>query len=351
MVIKINWLTIGFFLLPCLPAANAQQQIADPDPLFSSNQILTVRMVAPFDTIAKERPTEEYVPGQFFYTDGDSEMVELDVGIRARGRYRRRPEVCRFPPLRLNFKKSQVKDTLFADQDKIKLVTHCRTDSYIYEQAVIAEYLAYRILNRLSDFSFRVRLLQIEYVTPGDGESFDGYGVLIEHDDNLAERIGVSQLVLENTPVASLEPDYLNLTSVFQYLIGNTDFSPISGAEGEECCHNHTLFGNDGQPYYSIPYDFDMSGIVDAPYAAPNPKMRLESVQERLYRGRCVNNELLPATLAVFVAEREGIEAMIREQSEMSSRKQRDILNYIDQFYRSVSSPRNVDRNLIRKCK
>ena len=344
-------LTPGFFLLLCVPAANAQQEFADPDPLFGSDQILTVRIVAPFDTIAKERPTEEYVPGQFFYTDGDSEMLELDVGIRARGRYRRRPDVCPFPPLRLNFKKSQVKNSLFADQDKIKLVTHCTTDSYFYEQAVLAEYLAYRILNRLSEFSFRVRLLKIEYVTPGDDESFGGYGVLIEHDDNLAERIGVSQLVLENTPVASLDPDYLNLTSVFQYLIGNTDFSPVAGAAGVECCHNHTLFGNDGEPYYSIPYDFDMSGIVDAPYAAPNPKMRLESVQERLYRGRCVNNEILPATLAAFVAEREGIETMIREQSELSSRKQRDILNYIDLFYKSLSSPRRVKRNLSNKCK
>jgi hypothetical protein len=277
MAKKRHWLTNGFFMLLCLPAANAQQEIVDPDPLFESDQILTVRIIAPFDAIVEERPIEEYVPGQFFYADGDSEMVELEVGIRARGRYRRRPEVCPFPPLRLNFKKSQVRDTLFADQDKIKLVTHCTTESYFYEQAVIAEFLAYRILNRLSDFSYRVRLLQIEYVPSGDGETFDGYGVLIEHDDNLAERIGVSQLALENTPVASLDPDYLNLTSVFQYLIGNTDFSPISGAAGEECCHNHTLFGNDGGAYYSIPYDFDMSGIVDAPYAAPNPKMRLES--------------------------------------------------------------------------
>jgi hypothetical protein len=322
-----------------------------PGPLFDSDQILNVRIISDFDFLAKERPTEEYVPGQFFFTADNGEVVELEVGIRARGRFRRRADVCEFPPLRLNFKKGQVKETLFAGQDKLKLVSHCTTDSYVYEQGVIAEYLAYRILNLMTDTSFRVRLLNVEYETPGGKSSFDGYGVLIEHKDNLAERLGILPIVVENTPVSSLDPDYLNLTSIFQYLIGNTDFSPITGSAGGECCHNHTLFGNEGEPYYSIPYDFDMAGFIDAPYAMPNPKLRLDSVLERLYRGRCVNNDLLPATVAAFNAKRDEIETMVREQPELSTRKRRDVLRYISKFYSSLSNQRGLDRNLISKCK
>jgi len=351
MAIGVRWVMLASFFLVCLPTPYAKGDITAPAPLFDSDQILNVRIVAPFDVIARERPVEEYVSGQFYYTASDGELVEFDVGIRARGNFRRRPDICSFPPLRLNFKKSQVKDSLFAGQDKVKLVTHCTANSYNYEQAVIAEFLAYRILNLLTDISFRIRLLQIEYVTPGVEKSIEGYGILIEHKDNLAERLGVSSLVVDNTPVSSLDPDYLNLTSIFQYLIGNTDFSPITGSPGEECCHNHTLFGNEGEPYYSIPYDFDMAGFVGAPYAMPNPKLRLDSVQERLYRGRCINNDLLPVTLEAFSAKRDEIESIVREQPELSTRKRREILRYISRFYSSLSSQRGLDRNLVRKCK
>lgn len=337
-------------LLLAMSSAHAQDDAAARG-LFSSNDVLDVRVIAPFDVIARERPVDEYLPGKLQYAGDDGELVELDVGIRARGRYRRRPNVCSFPPLRLNFKKSQTKETVFAGQDKLKLVTHCSTGSYLYEQAIIAEYLTYRILNTLSDKSFNVRLLKIHYANADDEDGIDSHAILIEHKNDVAKRIGAAPLEVQKTTVDSLEPDYLNLTSVFQYLIGNTDFSPIVGSPGGNCCHNHTLFGQEGQPYYSIPYDFDMSGLISAPHAQPNPKLRLESVQERLYRGRCVNNERLPGTLELFAERRPDIEALIREQAELSPAKRRDMLGYIDDFYRTISRPRSVERHFIKKCK
>jgi len=344
-----RWVIAVPVLLLALSAASAQDA-DEVDPLFASEEVLNVRIVAPFDIIARDRPVDEYVSGKFHYTAGDGELVELDVGVRTRGRYRRRPDICSFPPLRLNFKKSQVKETLFTGQDKLKLVTQCATGSYIYEQALLAEFLAYRILNLLTDTSFRVRLLRIEYVNTGVEKSFDGYAVLIEHKDSLARRIGIPPLVVEKTTVASLEPKYLNLTSVFQYLIGNTDFSPIAGSRGGECCHNHTLFGEEGESYYSIPYDFDMSGFISAPHATPNPKLRLDSVRERLYRGRCVNNELLPATLDKFQAKRDDIEGLIRDQAGLGRTKREEILRFVSDFYRKIASTKSVNRHFVSKC-
>ena len=49
-----------------------------------------------------------------------------------------------------------------------------------------------------------------------------------------------------------------------------------------------------------IPYDFDMSGIVDAPHSAPNARFGLRNVRHRLYRGRCANNEHLSASIQAF---------------------------------------------------
>lgn len=330
-------------------ALNADASEPPADRLFGSHETLDVRIVAPIDILRQERPEKDYVSGKFF-VNVDGDVQEFEVGIRTRGNFRRRPDVCAFPPLRLNFKKSEVKETLLDGQDKLKLVTHCGREAYTYKQVVVSEYLAYRMLNILSDVSFNVRLLEITYESPGGDTEFESYGILIEHKDSLAERIGAAPMTVEKIPSAELDRDYLNLTSVFHYLIGNTDYSPIAAAPGAECCHNHLLFGNETPPVYSVPYDFDMSGFVGAPYAAPNPKLKIDSVQERLYRGLCSNNERLPATLDIFLQKREEIETLIRSQEELASRSRRDKLKYVGQFYKTITSERRLQRSIIRRC-
>lgn len=347
---RCSWLVLCAAVVS-FPQASNGREYQQVDPLFASDGILEVQIAAPLDTIIRDRPVDEYLRGQLFYRDGSGELVNFDVGIRARGNFRRRADVCSFPPLRLNFKKSQTKQTLFANQDKLKLVSHCATRSYLLYQAVIAEYLAYRILNLMTDRSYYVRLLQIEYTNTSSGETFEGPGILIEHKKRLAERLSVSPLRLEQTTAVNLDPDHLNLTSVFQYLIGNTDFSAISGPPGEDCCHNYELFEGQDATFLAVPYDFDMSGFVSAPYAAPNPKLRLDSVRDRLYRGWCINNDRLPATFERFLAARKEIESLIEEQAGLSRKKRNELLKYLDSFYRTISSPKSVERHFINRCR
>jgi hypothetical protein len=322
------------------------------DPLFASDEILDVRFVAAFGDIALNRENTDYVPGKFQFKTDNGESIELDVGVRARGHFRRHRDVCLFPPLQLNFKKSQTANTLFAGQNKLKLVTHCQPRSYVYEQAIVSEYLAYRIFSLLTDTSFRVRLLRIEYADTDtdDDAGTSAYAFFIEHKKPLGERLGMQALDIEKTTIANLEPEFLNLSSVFQYLIGNTDFSPITGPEGENCCHNYSLFTTEDGTQYSIPYDFDMAGIVNAPHSSPDPKLRLSSVKERLYRGRCVNNALLPETLDKLIGKRAEIEAIIGEQEGLSSSTRRDLLKFFSKFFRTISSERAVNRHLIKRC-
>ncbi|MEJ2257310.1 MAG: hypothetical protein P8X98_09930 [Woeseiaceae bacterium] len=137
-------------------------------PLFEDNGVLDVTITAPFDNIMHTRSLEEEMPGTLVYVDPvTGEEVSLDIEVRARGKFRRQKEICSFAPLRLDFRKSNT--TLFANSDKLKLVTHCRNGSKKYAQSVYKEYLAYRILNLLTDFSFRVRLLNVRYVDASDG--------------------------------------------------------------------------------------------------------------------------------------------------------------------------------------
>ena len=325
------------------------QEIGTPDPLFQNDETLHVTITAPLTTLVRERPKDDYLPGVFQYTETDGTAVKFDIEIKTRGHFRHK--TCDYPPLSLNFKKKQTDGTSFDNQNKMKLVIHCDY-SERYEQIVLREYLAYRILNAVTNMSFRVRLLRVTYVnTEERGNGQVRYAYLIEHKNRLAERYGLKDLEIERTTVASIQPDRLNLTSVFQFFIGNTDFSPIAGPPDDECCHNYVLFGNGIDPIIAIPYDFDQSGLVDAPYAEPNQLFRIRSVRQRLYRGRCANNEHVKASLRRFRDSRDAIYALIDEQEGLKPQVSKRIVHFLDKFYDLIDKPRNVERQIIDRCK
>lgn len=340
-------LAAAWFLLTS--SASAQESHA-PDPLFQSHDVLDVRIIAPLSTILSERPFEEELPASFQYKNSAGEAVEFDIKMRTRGRFRRQKKICDFPPMRLNFKTSQTKGTLFHKQNKIKLVTHCQANSR-YAQALLREYVAYRILNTLTDTSYRVRLLRITYVdTEKTQREVTRYGFVIEHRDRMARRIGKSVLEISRTKVNALNTEYTNLISLYHYLIGNTDFSPILGAKGEICCHNHVLFGNPDNPIWSVPYDFDQSGLVFAPHGVPNERFRLRNVKQRLYRGRCVNNGQIAASIAMFQANRDAIMQIVAKLDMATPASRRMMSGYIDRFYKTLSSERRVRSAIVKKC-
>lgn len=336
-------------VLICIISMSASLVFAqEADPLFQSDEILQVTIEGPLSTLIKDKSKEEYLNGFFRYTEADGSPVEFDLRFRARGNFRH--ENCDYPPVRLNFKKSQTKNTLFDKQDKLKLVVHCNRKAQ-YHQIVLEEYLAYRILNELTDLSFRVRVLQVTYVdTVGKRQSDPRYAFLIEHKNRLAKRIGLKEFVTPSTKVVLINPEHLNLTSIFQYFIGNTDFSPVAGPPESDCCHNYVLFKNKDTLITAIPYDYDQSGLVDAPYATPNPNFRLRTVRQRLYRGRCVNNVFVEDSVQQFQDKRDAIYALIDGQQGLDKRTRKDLTGFVDKFYRTVESPKNLQSSILKKC-
>jgi len=347
-MLRSCWTTAAIVLFLPISAASAQDN-NEPDPLFASDEIIDVEIEAPFGFLTNERPDDEEVAGKFRYTADDGSLIEFDVAVRTRGRLRRTEEVCQFPPLRLNFKKSEVKGSLFDKQNRLKLVTHCNK-SQRYEQALISEYLAYRIFNLLTDVSFRVRLARVTYTYTDLDLQLPRFAIFIEHKDRIKKRLGAKTIKIERAVVQDLRQPDLNLTSVFQFFIGNTDFSPVASAPGEDCCHNQILFARDGEPHYTIPYDFDQSGLVGAPYAAPNKRFGLKSNLERLYRGRCVNNSYLPSTIKLFDDKRNDIEALIKNQQGLTKGKAKKMLNFVKLFYKLIDNPRRLNNSIVKKC-
>jgi hypothetical protein len=347
-MLLFRWTTAAIVLfLPVLAAAATGN--SEPDPLFASDQIIDVEIEAPFGLLASERPDEEEVAGIIRYAADDGRLVQFEVAVRTRGRLRRNKRVCAFPPLRLNFKKSDVRGSLFDKQDRLKVVTHCQKRRE-YEQAVLSEYLTYRIFLALTDKSYRVRLLRVTYTYTDADKQIRSFAIFIEHKDRIEKRLDAKTMRINRAFVQDLRPPDLNLASVFQFFIGNTDFSPVAAAPGEDCCHNQVLFAREGKPHYTVPYDFDQSGLVDAPHALPNPRFGLSSTRERLYRGRCVNNSYLPSTLKLFNEKRSEIEALIKDQPGLKKQTARRMLGFINQFYDTINNPKRLDRELVKKC-
>lgn len=324
---------------------------APPDPLFRADDALKVTITAPVSTLVRKRPVEEELDGTFSYRTADGAEEVFNIRLRARGNFRRQRSTCPFPPVRLNFKKGEVEKTLFAHQNKVKLVTHCRGSGRSYFAALHRELLAYEIMNILSVDSFRARLLEITWVdTDKNNKSQTQFGFIIEHKDRLGKRIDRTPLEIPSTTLQELDPAYTNLTSLYQLFIANTDFSPIAGPPNSTCCHNAILMGREGEGILPVPYDFDMSGFVDAPYATPNPRFKLRSVKERKYRGRCVNNPHVETTIALFNDRRDDIEALITNYPYLKESEIKETLAFVRLFYDMINNPERVRKKILTDC-
>lgn len=331
--------------------ASGETKTGKTAPLFTSNDILDVTIRAPFTTIMRERSVDEDQPATLTYNDAEAGEVTVELGIRTRGRFRRQQTTCEWAPLRLNFKKSEMKQTLFAGSDKMKLVTDCQKGVSVYSQALLSEHLAYRILNLLTDASFRVRLMRVTYVnTDRKNHKHTEFAFMIEHKSQLAKRIGIEVNEVPSTKVQFLEASHTNLTSLFQYMIGNTDFSPIRAARGEPCCHNYILYGAEEGSILPVPYDFDMAGLVDAPHSAPSVNFNIRNVRQRLYRGRCMNNEHVATSVRAFIDHKEEIYDLVTSNEFYKNKTRKETLRFFDDFYRTIENPKLVQSELIEQC-
>lgn len=321
--------------------------------LFDDGEPLRITLEAPLGEIARDRTGEpQWHDARLVHHAADGAETEFEIRVRARGKNRRKADVCRFPPLRLDFDRKQAAGTAFDGQNKLKLVTHCQGSSR-FEQYVLRELLVYRLYNRLSDCSFRVHELRVIYNDTGKRKNRDHeyLGFLIEDRDDVAERCGGSVARLEKIGRNELDPAIANLYEVFQFMIGNTDWSTLRGPQGDRCCHNGVLVEMDGGGLVPVPYDFDASGFVDAPYAAPSEKLGIDKVTTRLYRGFCRPAEVVDATIARYNAERESFYAIVREQAGISKHTMSSITRYLDRFYDTINDPKRRQKEIDNGCR
>jgi hypothetical protein len=312
-------------------------------PLFEQDEVLEISLAGPISTLISDTEDRNEYP---FVLSVDGTAIGVEVRVRGLSRLR----VCKFPPLRLDFSSSDASGTVFAGQRRLKVVTHCNGPAD-YEQNVLEEYAAYRIFNLLSDVSFRVRLARIRYVDTADpgGTDLVRHAFFIESDKAMAERNAGSLVNARRVTKNYLDPTQTALAYIFQYLIGNTDWSLVRAFDEETCCHNGLLVGIEEHHYY-VPYDFDLAGLVNARYAKPDPSLRLRRVTQRRYRGYCIPREALGGALKTVLGHRDDILRVVDDLPQLSQEDIKSLRRYLEDFFELAADEDKLLRRFERRC-
>ena len=316
-------------------------------PLFSSDDPIRLTIGGPIGPIARSaEDSTEAKPGTLTLAGS----TPLPIRLSARGITRRRSDTCQFPPLRVDFSGAPPATSLFAGQRRLKLVTHCRS-SASFQQYLLMEYSAYRLFNLVTPVSFRARLATVDYVDPGGKPITTRWGFFIEDKDDVARRNNLRPAnVGDRISSTQLEARQAARVAMFEYMIGNLDWSMIAGPRGEGCCHNSRLASGAGGTLIPFPYDFDYSGLVDAPYAVPPEGFKISSVRRRIYRGHCRHNAEALAAAAEFRSKRPAIEALFGQVPGLEEKTRRSAIAYLGGFFADIATDDAVRTKLLKAC-
>jgi hypothetical protein len=324
-----------FFHLP-MAAQNA------PAGLFEGDTVLQLKLSGDVRGLLNDRGDDpKYYPLVLSYKNTDTTETFISLKAKTRGHFRKDKANCIYPPILLNFQDSEKRATLFENQNKVKLVTSCRGDKY-----VIREYLVYKLYNLLTPKSFRARLVQTTFYDTIRRKGTTFYGILLEEEQQMAKRNGVKLLKTKRMPVQSTEVETFLKMAVFQYMIGNTDWSV-------EYLHNIKAIAFDSLSIPSaVPYDFDHAGIVDAPYALPAEQLALHSVQERRYRGYCMPDiQAFEKIVAVFNLLKADFYTVYTSCTLLDGKYLAATIKYLDAFYEVLNHPKKLTAEFTYPCK
>jgi hypothetical protein len=312
--------------------------------MFTKNEILDLGLWFDITQYVNKKPKNEYLDAILTYYITPKDSVNKEIRLKSRGAFRN--GFCDFPPLVLNFKKTDFKMDDLKKLEKVKLVTHCQSGN---ENYLFREYLIYRLYNALTDNSFRVRLLRITYHnTVKAKKPIQTYGFFIEPLNLLAERLNATPVESVTLSQRNILPEMMDRMAIFNYMIGNTDWS----VPGQHNCKILTMHNVDHPDLGMIvPYDFDYSGLVNADYAIPTEALGIETVRERVYVGRCRTEEEYLKALKEFSDKKEELYRVIREFSMVDERSKKDMIRYLDEFYALFDKRNSIVTELLHDCK
>jgi hypothetical protein len=342
-----------FLLFLAIPETAFLQEVQDAGngqastDLFGSRSPLKLTLAASIKSLKRETSDSTYLEGTLGFSQGEQLPDSVDLRVRARGDFRK--SQCYFAPLKLEFRKSDIRGTLLEGHKELKLVLPCQIGS-VSDDYVLKEYLAYKIFEVVSPYHYKTRLATIEFTElKGKRErTHELMGFLIEDHGTLAKRLDGKRF-RRDMPPQMQDPYFSVVNNLFQYGIGNTDFSL-------RIQHNQRLYFIDGK-YFSIPYDFDMSGLVNAPYAtvsnAQTLKKPIYEVTDRGYKGYTRDPALVQQVRQEFLGAREEMmhELELLQPLFRDQRQYAEAASYLESFFDILGDDRKFEREILQQMR
>ncbi|MCU0362593.1 MAG: hypothetical protein MUE32_04490 [Bacteroidales bacterium] len=311
--------------------------------LFRDSGILNLALRFDMTEYTRKKSKEDYLPATLTYYISEKDSVNREIRLRSRGEFRN--AFCDFPPLSLNFKKAGFQMNDLQKIEKIKVVTHCQYGS---EEILFKEYLVYKLFNVITDYSFNVRLAKIAYInTSKKKKTVNSHCFFIEPLNLLAERINAVPVENPKLTQKNIIPMYMDRLAIFNYMIGNTDWSVPNQHNCKVLSARDIGNSNLG---IIIPYDFDYSGLVDAPYAVPYEGLGLESVRQRRYLGECRPDEQFLLALEEFTSKKAELYKVIEDFPYLSDKVKKGMTRYLDEFFKTAEKPGSILYDFRRGC-
>jgi hypothetical protein len=317
------------------PLVFSQASPVNRKSFFLDDKLIEVTFTTDLRKLRHDKKIPAYQPAHIVMKFSDSSIISEDIQVQPRGIYRKNN--CDIAALMLNFRNASAPK--LSPLKKLKLVGGCKIGSG-YDELLLKEYLVYKIQNILSPMSFRVRLLHVTYDDSKQKvKSYTQHAFLMEDMSDLVKRNNCVENKNTNFYTEATNREQMTFVTLFQYMIGNTDWSVPK-------LHNIKLMvpKNDtlAKPY-AIPYDYDFCGFVNADYAIPSEGLGIESVRDRLYRGFPRSLNELQKTIDIFKEKKDSIMDYINQFELCGKNSRKDMIRYLDDFYRTVENKKSVE--------
>jgi hypothetical protein len=244
-----------------------------------------------------------------------------------------------FAPIELNLKKANFGYSDLNKISKLKLVPQCSSGRE-KEDYVLREYLTYKLFNVLTDTSFRVRLLVVNYIDAQKNKKpVKQYGFFIEPAEMLAARTNSLLVKSVNLNQKNIIPKIMDRLAIFNYMIGNYDWS-VPGLHNilviKPLVIESTGLG------IALPYNFDWAGLVNASYAIPSKEVGIENVRERIFIGICRSKDVYLKDLEQFVDKKEEFYRVVNEFPYLDQKEKKDVTGYLDGFFNQLAGNKDM---------
>ncbi len=334
-------------LQTCKPSEDTNTQAKSQKTLFDTDTLLQLTLQTEINILQKDIDTNNRYHQAILVWNNKS----LQAKVKTRGNFRRDPDNCDFPPLFIQVDSTDAQNTIFEGLHKLVLVTHCQQNNPDFEQMLLEEYAIYKMYALFTNKSLRVRLAKIRYQDSQKPNLYvEKLAFFVENFRDLEKRLQAIKPKTETTnPKDTIRyidcnSFLMTQTAVFQFLIGNTDWS-VSNK------HNIEIMNFTKQKPIAIPYDFDLSGIVDAPYAEPLPALKLQNVRQRLYRGYCQSDAEVYLVLDIFKEKQKSIDSLWKNLPYYQTQRRQKTQQYIDSFFELLNKKDSVQFYFFRNCR